>query len=229
MFAGPNGSGKSYLQSILPKKLIGVFVNADEIEKALKSAEGLDLAFYQLSWTESEILSRLSSHSFSEQFKSLQVSVCQGVLRIEGEVNSYHASALASIIRDALIEAKISFSFETVMSHASKIEFLEKARGLGYRTYLYFISTNTPEINVSRVAHRVNVEQGHDVPEEKIVTRYHRSLGLLRSALKVVDRGYVFDNSSSAPIWVLESVAGNELVLQGESVPPWVIECLELH
>ena len=34
MFAGPNGSGKSVLKSYLPEPLLGVYLNADEIEAA---------------------------------------------------------------------------------------------------------------------------------------------------------------------------------------------------
>ena len=33
VFAGPNGSGKSTLKEVLPEGLLGVYVNADEIEK----------------------------------------------------------------------------------------------------------------------------------------------------------------------------------------------------
>ena len=33
VFAGPNGSGKSTLKEVLPESLLGVYVNADEIEK----------------------------------------------------------------------------------------------------------------------------------------------------------------------------------------------------
>ena len=32
MFAGPNGSGKSVLKAYLPEPLLGVYLNADEIE-----------------------------------------------------------------------------------------------------------------------------------------------------------------------------------------------------
>jgi len=37
MFAGPNGSGKSTLNTILNKELLGIYINADEIEKRLKN------------------------------------------------------------------------------------------------------------------------------------------------------------------------------------------------
>ncbi|RFC52967.1 MAG: putative ABC-type ATPase [Verrucomicrobia bacterium] len=36
MFAGPNGSGKSVLKSYLPEPLLGVYLNADEIEAGVR-------------------------------------------------------------------------------------------------------------------------------------------------------------------------------------------------
>lgn len=36
MFAGPHGSGKSRLKQYLPEALLGVYLNADDIEKAIR-------------------------------------------------------------------------------------------------------------------------------------------------------------------------------------------------
>ncbi len=36
MFAGPNGSGKSTIKDMLPPERLGVYVNADDIEKAIR-------------------------------------------------------------------------------------------------------------------------------------------------------------------------------------------------
>ena len=85
-------------------------------------------------------------------------------------MNSYIASALADFLRRKLVAENISFSFETVMSEPGKVRFLGEARNSGFRTYLYFIATEDPEINVARVARRV-AEGGHSVPNEKIVAR----------------------------------------------------------
>lgn len=43
MFAGPNGSGKSTLKSYLPVELLGVYLNADEIEQEVRETGHLDL------------------------------------------------------------------------------------------------------------------------------------------------------------------------------------------
>jgi predicted kinase len=42
MFAGPNGSGKSTIKSKIGEDLLGVFINADEIEAEIKHTGFLD-------------------------------------------------------------------------------------------------------------------------------------------------------------------------------------------
>ncbi|GHT77887.1 hypothetical protein FACS1894104_0230 [Actinomycetota bacterium] len=66
--------------------------------------------------------------------------------------------------RDALLLKKVSFGFETVGSHKSKVELLIKAKKLGYNVILLFVATEDPEINIRRIKHRVS-QGGHDVPE----------------------------------------------------------------
>ena len=76
------------------------------------------------------------------------------------------------------------------MSHPSKVAVLERAQQWGYRTYLYFVATDDPAINRSRVRSRVKLG-GHDVPDDKIDDRYHRSLDLLMEAISHTNRAYV--------------------------------------
>ena len=44
MFAGPNGSGKSTIKDNLPQAWLGVYINADEIEKLIRANGFLSLA-----------------------------------------------------------------------------------------------------------------------------------------------------------------------------------------
>jgi predicted ABC-type ATPase len=97
------------------------------------------------------------------------------------EINSYHAAVIGEFFRENLLRENHTFSFETVMSHESKVAFLRKAKQEGFSTYLYFICTRDPRINVQRVKNRV-FEGAHDVGEEKIKPRYFRSLEILRDA-----------------------------------------------
>jgi predicted ABC-type ATPase len=112
----------------------------------------------------------------------------------EHYLNSYFAADVAEFIRQKLLETGLSFVFETVMSHESKLAFLQKAKEAGYRVYLYYVATEDPAINIQRVEQRV-LQSGHDVPEDKIVGRYFKSLQLLKGAVKLSDRAYLFDTS----------------------------------
>ena len=61
-----------------------------------------------------------------------------------------------------LAERLESFGFETVFSHSSNVEFLEALRVLGYDIHLFFVCTESHEINIARVENRVALG-GHDV------------------------------------------------------------------
>ena len=110
------------------------------------------------------------------------------------------------------------------MSHPGKVDLLQEAQRAGYRTYLYYIATDDPEINISRVLNRVGLG-GHPVPEDKIVSRYHRSLALLMDAIRHTNRPYIFDNSTDnadrKQTWVAEITEGRTLELKTDRIPAW--------
>jgi predicted ABC-type ATPase len=84
------------------------------------------------------------------------------------------------------------------MSHPSKIDILRQAKAAGFFVQLYFVGIDDPSTNVARIAARV-AEGGHDVPEDRIVARWHRTMGFLVHAVRAADRSFVFDNSRSWP------------------------------
>jgi len=63
---------------------------------------------------------------------------------------------------------------------------------------------------------------GHDVPQEKIVSRYYRSLELLPEAVKYSNRAYIFDNSSHDRQWIAQIDNGKEFTFKSENIPEWV-------
>jgi predicted ABC-type ATPase len=93
-----------------------------------------------------------------------------------------------------LAENLQTFGFETVFSHGSNVAFLRALKEIGYEVNLFFICTEDPEINVRRVGTRVAIG-GHNVPTDKIIERYWRSLDLLSLGLQFFDRVMVLDNS----------------------------------
>jgi predicted ABC-type ATPase len=96
--------------------------------------------------------------------------------------------------RRVCLDERRSFSFETVMSHPSKIDEMREAKALGFKFVFYFIAVSDPQINLKRVQHRV-LNGGHDVPPDRVVARYYRTMALMPQAILLADNTFVFDNS----------------------------------
>jgi predicted ABC-type ATPase len=107
-----------------------------------------------------------------------------------------HAQVIADRRREVCIEAKRSFSFETVMSHPSKVDILVRAKAAGFFVQLFFVGTDDPQTNIERVELRV-AQGGHSVPHDRIVSRWKRTMALLHTAIKASDRSFLFDNSAA--------------------------------
>lgn len=67
---------------------------------------------------------------------------------------------------------------------------------------------------------------GHSVPEDKIVSRYERSLDLLIEAIQFTNRSYIFDNSTHEHIWLAEITDGHLLEMKTDFVPAWFQKAL---
>lgn len=104
------------------------------------------------------------------------------------------AAEVAARLREDCLANKASFLFETVLSVGDKVEFIARAKQSGFFVRVFFVCTQSPAINVARVARRV-ASGGHAVPEEKIVARYYRALAQAVEVARVVDRAYFYDNS----------------------------------
>ena len=105
-----------------------------------------------------------------------------------------NAANYAHKLRYELLEQRKSMIFETVFSSQEKYDFVMKAIMEDYFVRLFFVSTNSPIINSTRIAKRV-LEGGHDVPITKIISRYSKSIANCASIAKEIDRLYVYDNS----------------------------------
>jgi len=229
MFAGPNGSGKSTLKLHLPPALLGVYLNPDELEQEIRAQTFLDFSAYGVTVAAKAVLpffqnSRLLNDTGSGP-TAAHLTFSNNRLEFGTvSVNSYFASVTSDFLRQKLMEQKNSFTLETVMSHPSKVELLAQAQSAGYRTYLYFVATDDPAINISRVRSRVKMG-GHDVPEDRIESRYHRSLELLMAAIRQTNRAYVFDNSGNTQnrkhTWLAEITEGRKLELKSDWMPAW--------
>jgi predicted ABC-type ATPase len=228
VFAGPNGSGKSTMINEISKKYdLGVYINPDEIEKELNSSGKIQLHSFKLkNSSEEEFANFITNHSLLQKAKEKGHSIS---LKLDSKENaiinlselrpSYEAALVADFLRIKLIEQGEKLSFESVMSHESKLEIFELAKLNGYKVYLYFICTESPEINKARVKLRVQ-EGGHDVDEDLIESRYYNTLQLLKSAVKNTYRSFLWDNSGKASELILEVLDGSEITMISNSQTP---------
>ena len=233
IFAGPNGSGKSTLFDSFSKKYdAGVFLNADLLENELATKGFIDLNDFNLNLTQVDLDEFLKTERATSLIKKssddnhkIDIQLKENIIvDVEKETHSYEGALISSFLRHHLQEKKIDFCFETVMSHPSKIEEVKEAKQKGYKTYLYFICIDDPEVNISRVENRVE-KGGHNVAPEKISSRYYNTLDNLIQMIENVDKCYLFDNSS-AEFKLIAKITQNQLIIEAEpnDLPNWFIE-----
>ncbi len=208
VFAGPNGSGKStIIQAVRDYKIksipldFGIYINADDIVQLLLKNK-FNFTDYSITTTNDEfkhivLHSGLINIDFTEQkFISGYVLKNNKIKLTDTSIVEQFAQLLADFLRKKLLAEKKKFSFETVFSHPSKLDIMQEAKDAGYKVYLYFVSTESPEINKGRVILREK-KGGHNVPPDKIESRYYRSLDLLYKASQLSYQTFFFDNSET--------------------------------
>jgi len=241
IFAGPNGSGKSTVIRYVRNYVVngraidfGYYINADDIAVKLIettfSFADYDVATNLKDFVDCALASGLIGDRFSasEFRRSFSFSSGNIKLRIQSH-NEVLAQIVADFLRKKYLTERRKFSFETVFSHPSKLGVIREAVNAGYKVYLYFVSTESPRINVFRVKAR-KAKGGHDVPEDKIVDRYYRSLGLLKEAIEMSYQAFFFDNSNDGEDFKLfahfKKISGKKKwdKLNKRDVPKWFLK-----
>jgi predicted ABC-type ATPase len=146
--------------------------------------------------------------------------------RLARELNldPYAAVRVADALRRALVKQRESFVFETVFSDpvGDKLKFLKDTAKSGYTVVLCYIRIAGPEVSSERVSMRVS-QGGHDVPREKLESRFPRTLENLRVSIRDLPHVLVFDNGDlKAPFRHVAAFEGGRLVHLAEPVPPWL-------
>ena len=226
MIAGPNGSGKSTLAKQLTDDYainLYKFLNADilftEIAQSYKTACPFCII-------KQDLLDFINNSSYPEDYKQ---PFRDHLITIDEEdyftfapwvINSYTVAIVADFLKDQYLKRHLSFSFETVFSHPAKIEILKKAQTEGFRTYMYFVATESPNINTKRIQERVK-NGGHSVPEDKTIARYYRCIEQIKTALPYLHRAYFFDNTNDQLVFFSEYEIGKGFKLYSELLPEW--------
>ena len=106
------------------------------------------------------------------------------------------AAQKAEELREQAIKERKDFTFETVLSTDRNLNLLRRAKETGYFVRCIYVLTDSPLINVARVKIR-EVSGGHGVPEEKVISRYHKALSLIPQLVEVCDILHIYDNTDS--------------------------------
>lgn len=150
------------------------------------------------------------------------------VLARELNLDPYAAARLAGVLRRQLVEQRESFVLETVFSDpvGDKLAFLKEAAATVATVVLCFIGISGPEVSEARVAMRVS-QGGHDVPTEKLVARFPRTLANLKTALRELPHVWIFDNDDlRTPFRQVAVFENSQRVTLNETVPEWLAPLL---
>lgn len=141
----------------------------------------------------------------------------------EMSVDAYQAAALANALRVELFKQRESFVFETVFSDpvGDKLRFLKSAADAGYAVVLCYVGIANAAASEERVAMRVS-QGGHDVPSEKLQSRFPRTLANLKAATEQLPVVLIYDNSDfNAPFRKVAEYQQSVATFLVEPLPDW--------
>ena len=146
------------------------------------------------------------------------------VLAGELSLDPYVAADLANSLRRGLVKQRESFVFETVFSDpvGDKLAFLKETAKAGYTVVLCFIGISSPELSEQRVCMRVS-QGGHDVPSDKLKSRFPRVLANLAATIRELPHVLIFDNSDlSTPFQQVAVFKHGKLAFSKSPLPEWL-------
>jgi predicted ABC-type ATPase len=146
------------------------------------------------------------------------------LLARELDLEAYAAARVADSIRAELVKRRESFAFETVFSDpvGDKVAFLKAACAAGYTVVLCYLGISGAHVSEERVAMRVS-QGGHDVPTEKLRSRYPRTLANLKAAIRELPCVLIYDNGDlQAAFREVAVFDRGKLLTANEPIPNWL-------
>ena len=146
----------------------------------------------------------------------------------ELNLDAYAAAKVATSLREELVRQRESFIFETVFSDPAgeKLAFFQDAAAIGFTVVLFFIGISNPDISNERVVFR-RLKGGHDVPTDKLITRFPRTLENLRRSIRELPFVLVYDNDDlNDPYRQVAVFEAGHAVELADDLPAWLQEML---
>lgn len=146
---------------------------------------------------------------------------------INPEQRSLTAREWADAQRTSKLAHGESFVSETVFSHESKLILIKEAVAHGYVVALYVVALDDRQRLLARVQRRVR-EGGHDVPAERILARYPRTLSNLTQAVGLATVAYLYDarELEEGGPHMVAMCHGEKVSTFSEPLPQWARQVL---
>ena len=132
--------------------------------------------------------------TYTEQIGIIKPYINADDLKRTTHCTDKEAAEKSDELRRQAIKQGIDFSFETVLSSRYKFELLKELYKNNYFIRCYYFLTKDPNINLVRVNARV-AQGGHDVPPDRIKSRYDKCLHLLPQIIQMCDVCNIYDNT----------------------------------
>lgn len=233
VFAGPHGSGKSSIyRAIAAHHNLGVYVNAEDLQSELSTAQGLLLRRFHPALDSGDLQTFFVQHPLRLPFGDTFPFIASSDERLTFSPSAQtlqKASDAVALLADYLLtrltEASENLAWETTLSDPSGLALIRQAKANGYRIVLYYICVASPVISKQRVTIRAK-HGGQGVAEATVVADYERSLALLKDAVALSDRAYLFDNTYSGAALKLDIRQAAEAHAHETQLPEWLVRSL---
>lgn len=134
--------------------------------------------------------------SITKRFPIVGLYINADEIKKRANCSDLEAAQEAEKIREYCLQHKTNFTFETVLSTRRNLDLLHRAKAAGYKITSVYVTTANVQLNILRVRSRV-ANGGHDVPSEKIISRYTLSMKNIKELVSLSDVCIVVDNTGS--------------------------------
>ena len=127
--------------------------------------------------------------------KTIGVYINADDIKKSNSCSDLEAAVKAEELRERMLKKGEDFTFETVLSTDRNLKLLQKAKEKGYFLRCIYVLTSDYKINITRVNIRESMG-GHNVPEDKIKSRYFKALNLIPKLIELCDIVHIYDNTN---------------------------------
>jgi len=125
--------------------------------------------------------------------------IAGGLSPLRPKIAARQAGKLVLAELKRLAKAKKDFAFESTLSGRTYLRLLSRWKSAGYRIEIAFLSLQSVQLALQRIASRVR-EGGHDVPRTDVIRRFDRSWKNFCMLYRpLAEKWSVYDNSGKAP------------------------------